>query len=246
VEVLALQNLFTAPNAALTNPEVPGVSLEDSLHRTLTILKDAVIHRGMRDWIVTYSGGKDSTVLTVVAIEVLRRHVDWMPEKITVVYADTLNEIPPVHSNALGFLARIRHLAQRENLPVTTRIAKPEMQQRFWFLMLGKGYPPPHRKFWWCTKRLKIQPVKQTIASLDHQEANTVLTGVRFSESAERTRRLKKHTPCLGQGECGQSLEYNSHSSGHVIGSQEFYTVQKGSKGAIRQPWSYPELPVKA
>ena len=189
--------------------ELVGTSLGQSVAQTLDIFRSVA----GRHWVVTFSGGKDSTLLSILAAETLRQGLDVRPKRLDVLYSDTLVEIPPLHAQALAFLQHLEGLAREASLPIFTHRLRPPMEERFWFCVLAKGYPPPHRAFWWCTKRLKIQPVSRTLEVLRQQngrEPLVVLTGVRFGESANRNRRLQQARAkvCVGLSECGQTLQY--------------------------------------
>jgi len=199
-------DVFQKDNYSFTNVFDGGSTLEESLERSLGKLQQAFI-AGKTKWVVTYSGGKDSTLLAVLAGEILRRRLWWSPQSVDVVFSDTLQEIPQMHKVAMNFVAHIENLS-KSGLPITSHVTHPDWSQTFWFLILGKGYPVPHRRFWWCTERLKVNPVKKILGKLGQGEDVAVLTGVRFGESDRRDGRMKKAASCLGEGECGQVLEY--------------------------------------
>ena len=113
-------------------------------------------------WVITYSGGKDSTVLTILVLEFLKNH-NTKDLTVDVVYSDTLVEIPPLHRIALNFLDYIEVCSNENNLKINTYHVTPLPEERFWVKVLGKGYPPPRPRFRWCTDRLKIRPTKPII-----------------------------------------------------------------------------------
>lgn len=197
-------------SSCITLPEIPDDSpLYTSLQATLETLRTVSGHH----WIVTFSGGKDSTLVTILATETFHRWPDIAPTALDIVYADTLVEIPPLHEQALRLIDHVEALARERQVPIRIHQVAPSVEQRFWFLILGKGYPPPHRGFWWCTRRLKVRPIRLLIERLRAQNGKrptTILTGVRFGESQDRDRRLKvaRAKTCVGQGECGQTLQY--------------------------------------
>lgn len=202
-----LDRAFTHPRFFVHDTRSYSGSLEESLERSIRLLRQ-VIEKGATHWVVTYSGGKDSTLLSVLACEIVRRNLEWKPQRIDIIYSDTLQEIPAIHDVALNFLSHVNLLSKAQDLPVYTHIVHPELNQTFWFLVLGKGYPVPHRRFWWCTERLKINPVKKMLEALAQPDHTAVLTGVRFGESDRRDGKMKKAAGCMGEGECGQVLEY--------------------------------------
>jgi DNA sulfur modification protein DndC len=178
--------------------------LEESQQSLLTIA-----HRGFNHWILTFSGGKDSTTTVILALETaLQEHLEL--ERIDVVYADTLVEIPVIQSYALRFLEFLKEFDRLQSLPLHFHVVRPPLEERFWVCLLGKGYPPPHQQFRWCTKRLKIEPVEKHLADVICPKRTALITGVRFGESAARDRRLS--ASCRRGGECGQGVWFHYSS----------------------------------
>jgi DNA sulfur modification protein DndC len=58
--------------------------------------------------------------------------------------------------------------------------------------VIGKGYPSPTNIFRWCTRRLRTDPIKSYLASINNQE-KMVLLGIRKGESLERDRTLSEY-----------------------------------------------------
>jgi len=151
-----------------------------------------------KHWVIAYSGGKDSTA-TVTA-------VDWliaqgrvpMPKSMTILYADTRMELPPLQASATAVLAR---LAARG---ATVKTVLPELDKRMLVYILGRGVPPPKNRFRWCTRQLKIDPMVETQQALIREHGEILLlTGVRVGESAARDQRIA--ISCGKDGsECGQ------------------------------------------
>lgn len=167
------------------------------------------LEKGYNHWVVTFSGGKDSTSTVVVALETALEHLGRV-KRIDVVYSDTMVEIPTIHRYALAFLQNLRNLSRLERLPLHCHVTVPPVEKRFWVCLLGKGYPPPHQRFRWCTRRLKVEPVKSKLERFLCPGKTVILTGVRFGESKERDIRL--HQTCSRGGECGQGLWFQ-HST---------------------------------
>ncbi|HEV2449083.1 MAG TPA: phosphoadenosine phosphosulfate reductase family protein [Thermoplasmata archaeon] len=169
---------------------------------------DEIAGRQLPRWVVTFSGGKDSTLTALLAADYVAELEH--PPHLDIVYSDTLMEIPAMRKAAASFLCHLRAFARQRGLPIHTRIVRPKVEDRFWVRMIGKGYPPPKPKFRWCTRRLKIAPAATYVNS---GKPTAVLTGVRYGESSGRTGRLV--AACTNGGECGQD-----------------YWAQKGPKGS--------------
>ena len=111
-----------------------------------------------------------------------------------IVANDTLVESPPVVRHIADSLHEIEHAALALNLPIVTRITRPELDQSFWVNLIGRGYPSPNRSFRWCTDRMKIQPtsryIKKRVAETEHV---VLLLGVRRSESSARSASVKRY-----------------------------------------------------
>jgi len=189
----------------LIKPEV------DSHHglRVLNRINEAkaaleyVLNKGYDHWIISFSGGKDSTSTVVVTLETALEHLKEV-KRIDIIYADTLIEIPPIQQYALTFLHHLLRLSRVELLPLYHHVTLPAIPQRFWVCLLGKGYPPPHQRFRWCTRRLKIEPVENKLRKFIQPNRTVIITGVRFGESKDRDGRLIQS--CSRGGECGQGL----------------------------------------
>jgi DNA sulfur modification protein DndC len=161
------------------------------------------LSKGLNEWIIMYSGGKDSSAVVCLAFELLRSGL--APNtRVRIVYSDTGMEIPVLRARALQFLGYVRQQAKRLQLPIRCHIRTPNVRNGFWYLLLAKGYPPPHQRFRWCTRRLKIEPVRDLVVRRKKPSRTCVLTGVRFNES--RNRNASLHASCRRGGECGQGL----------------------------------------
>lgn len=162
-----------------------------------------LINKGYDNWIITFSGGKDSSTTLVLALEYIIQNPDKV-KRIDVVYSDTLVEIPSIHDFAKSILTFLDVFSKEHNLNLYTHLTVPDYKDRFWVKVLGFGYPPPHQKFRWCTDRLKIKPTEQKLKKYFIKDKTAILTGVRYGESKSRDLRLS--TSCSRGGECGQGL----------------------------------------
>lgn len=146
-------------------------------------------------WIVTFSGGKDSTLVAHLVFEsILELPTSLRKRAIYFVSNDTLVESPLVVQHMRGELERILNAAQIFELPVKGEITVPRLQETFWTLLIGKGYPSPNRGMRWCTDRLKIQPTSKFILDkVAENGATIILLGVRKDESSTRKASIENH-----------------------------------------------------
>lgn len=150
-------------------------------------------------WAIAFSGGKDSTATVCAVMHLIKSGRVHRPKTLTVLYADTRMELPPLHFTATTILAELRATG------VETQMVLPVMEDRFFVYMLGRGVPPPSNTFRWCTAQLKIEPMLSALRALrdEHGEKFLMLTGVRLGESATRDARIS--LSCGKNGaECGQ------------------------------------------
>lgn len=148
-------------------------------------------------WVIGYSGGKDSTAtlqLVWTALEKLEP-TQWH-KAVHVISTDTLVENPVVAlwvDNSLKTMARaIENLD--ENFPIEAHRLTPELQDRFWVNLIGRGYPAPRPKFRWCTSRLKISPSNNFINNMVKQNGEAILVlGTRKAESSVRAANMKRY-----------------------------------------------------
>jgi DNA sulfur modification protein DndC len=85
---------------ALSLFEADRLTLEDSLELTAASLNEYGATR--RHWVVAYSGGKDSSATVTVVIRLIEEGRVTRPESLTVLYADTRMELPPLQTAAFG------------------------------------------------------------------------------------------------------------------------------------------------
>lgn len=153
-----------------------------------------------RHWAVAWSGGKDSTAILTLLLALLESGELAWPETLTVFYADTRMELPPLAIAALAIMERLRE----RNVEV--EVVRAPLDKRFLVYMLGRGVPPPNNNtLRWCTRQIKVDPMTAAIERRLEQLDGDVLmiTGVRQGESAVRDRRIEMS--CSKDGaECGQ------------------------------------------
>lgn len=152
-----------------------------------------------RHWAIAYSGGKDSSAVVTLVADLIEQGRIPAPESLTVLYADTRMEMPPLQISAMAVLEELRQRG------IETRVVLPNLDERYFVYMFGRGVPPPKNRFRWCTAQIKIEPMLAALQSLREEsgEKLLMLTGVRLGESAARDQRIVMS--CSRDGaECGQ------------------------------------------
>ncbi|MGO7347819.1 DNA phosphorothioation system sulfurtransferase DndC [Rhizobium ruizarguesonis] len=145
-------------------------------------------------WIIGFSGGKDSTVVTHAIFEAL---LQIAPSRRTrpvhIVSNDTMVESPLVIAHLNTVTAKIAAASESLGLPISVARTHPDPDKTFWVLLIGKGYPSPNMTMRWCTDRLKIQPTSGYIKEKASESgAAIVVLGVRRDESQSRQRSIDK------------------------------------------------------
>lgn len=152
-----------------------------------------------KHWAIAYSGGKDSTATVTLVCHLISTGQIPTPESLTVLYADTRMELPPLHACAMTILGELQQRG------IKTQVVLPTLDDRFMVYLFGRGVPAPKNRFRWCTPQLKVEPMENALMGLREQygEKFLMLTGVRLGESAARDQRIALSCSKDG-GECGQ------------------------------------------
>lgn len=185
---------------ALTLFEEQRLTLEKSIQLTAESLNKYL--PDYKHVAIAYSGGKDSTATVTVICHLIETGQIQQPESLTVLYADTRQELPPLQ------ICAIQVLRSLEERGIKTQVVLPQMDKRFLPYILGRGVPPPNNMtLRWCTRQIKLDPMaaalKELRAQLKPNERLLMLTGVRQGESAIRDQRIS--LSCSKNGtECGQ------------------------------------------
>ncbi|WP_029002757.1 phosphoadenosine phosphosulfate reductase family protein [Azorhizobium doebereinerae] len=151
-------------------------------------------------WAIAWSGGKDSTATLTLIVHLIDVGRIAPPKSLTVFYADTRQELPPLYISATRIMAQ---LAARG---IHCEVVRAPLDKRFLVYILGRGVPPPNNNtLRWCTRQIKIDPMADALearlASIDGQVL--MITGVREGESAVRDQRITMSCGTNG-AECGQ------------------------------------------
>lgn len=151
------------------------------------------------DWVVCYSGGKDSSCVATLVPQLIESGQVPRPRSLRFLYADTRMELPPLRNAAMGVMDVLRSKGYQCD------VVLPKMEDRFMVYMFGRGVPTPGARFRWCTGKIKVTPMMQALKELREKNGKKFLclTGVRVGESAARDARIA--LSCGKDGaECGQ------------------------------------------
>ena len=190
VRVIKFFNFYVYPNNLPPPPQIFDFKL---IFNNLT--EEYLSQTQSYPWIVTFSGGKDSTLMSHLVFEMLLELPPSLRQRsVYLVSNDTLVESPLVVQHMRRTFETILAAAQIYNLPISGQITTPKLTETFWTLLIGKGYPSPNRSMRWCTDRLKIQPTSQFILDTVAQNgAAIILLGVRKDESSTRRASIESH-----------------------------------------------------
>lgn len=174
------------------------LQMTDSIELTIQSLQ--AYGQSHEHWGIAWSGGKDSSATLTLIMFLIDSGKIPAPKTLTVFYADTRQELPPL---AIAAQQIMDELTERG---VRVEVVTAPMDKRFMVYILGRGVPPPNNNtLRWCTRQIKIDPMQ---AALEHRlaelEGNVLMiTGVRQGESAIRDKRIEMS--CGKDGaECGQ------------------------------------------
>jgi len=151
-----------------------------------------VYEHDQRPWMIGFSGGKDSTLLCCLVMEMLQRLPKERRHKtVYIVSSDTLVENPIVKKYMHSMSNMINVLS--DELNVKAEIIYPDPEESFWAKVIGLGYPTPEAPgFRWCTERIKIKPMNAyTLNKIKANGEVVLLLGVRKAESTYRANNIK-------------------------------------------------------
>lgn len=172
---------------------------QDKMYEQFQLIKDEmkmVYLHDNRPWMIGYSGGKDSTLLCQLVFEMVESlKPEQRKKKIYIVTSDTMVENPIVKRYMHRMSDAINNCNRTSHLNIEAHIIYPDINQTFWSLVIGKGYPTPEPPgFRWCTDRLKIDASnKFTYDTIRKDGEIVILLGVRKDESAARAKSISHH-----------------------------------------------------
>lgn len=160
--------------------------------KTIADLKERYL-ASKKAWVVTFSGGKDSTCVLQLVYEMLVSLPSNLRRPTFAIASNTLVEAPHIDKFLHSVIASINAHAKANNIPFEVFLVSPSLKDDFWVNLIGKGYPSPTRTFRWCTERLKINPAKAKIAEIANKFGSCLLLlGSRKAESTNRKKSIEK------------------------------------------------------
>jgi DNA sulfur modification protein DndC len=157
---------------------------------TISLIKREYLNSEL-PWFIGFSGGKDSSALVKLVFTALGE-LSNRKKSVTLIYVDTGVDIPIIQSLVKETLEGMVQEAQKSDIPIQVQFAYPKPEDRYFVKVIGRGYPPPTNKFRWCTRRLRINPVKEVLRT-HGSEKKLILLGVRKGESVTRDKIIAKH-----------------------------------------------------
>lgn len=173
------------------------LQMTDSIDLTVQSLQAHAVEHD--HWCIAWSGGKDSSATLTLIMWLLDSGRIPRPKSLTVFYADTRMELPPLAIAALQIMDDLRERG------IDVQVVRAPMDKRFFVYIFGRGVPPPNNNtLRWCTRQIKVDPMS---AAVEHMLGIAgkalMITGVRQGESAIRDARIEMS--CSKDGaECGQ------------------------------------------
>ena len=159
--------------------------------KIITEMEMVYLH-DQRPWMIGFSGGKDSTLLCCLVMEMLKRlNPEKRTKKVYIVSSDTMVENPIVRNYMHKMSELINSVGEEFN--IVADIIYPKAEDTFWSKVIGLGYPTPEAPgFRWCTERLKIHPMNAyTLEKIKNNGEVVLLLGVRKAESVYRANNIK-------------------------------------------------------
>lgn len=148
-----------------------------------------------RPWIITLSGGKDSTTVLHLALSayVILKEKGKANKPIYIVTSDTRVEMPVIANYVNETIKKINNWIEKNGYDIHTKIITPDAENTFWSKVIGRGYPSPTQSFRWCTDRMKIKPTSAYIESITKKYGSAIMMlGVRKAESINRAKSINK------------------------------------------------------
>lgn len=178
----------TTKEITLNNDLIEKIATAKALIRDIILSDD-------RANVIPFSAGKDSSTVNQLACEV---HMELQAEGLAtkplyIISSDTTVEMPAFTTYQHHILKKMNNYMKKNGLNISAHTLSPVIDDSFWTLLLGRGYPSPTRTFRWCTERMKIRPATDFLEALIGKHSSVIMfLGVRSAESSARAQSIKK------------------------------------------------------
>lgn len=172
-----------------------NVELKIKLNDTKEIFKEYYL-KDNRPLCIAFSGGKDSTALIFLLLEVLTeiKKEEKLSKKTYIINSNTLSELPPLLEHLEKSLKKIQLYADEKDLNIRVCEVIPQDKHTLNVQLLGVGMPPPSMNFRWCTTKLKVWPIEKKLKELFPDGKFISVVGSRRDESSDRKKRIIKQS----------------------------------------------------
>ena len=130
-------------------------------------------------WLVSYSGGKDSTTLLLVTLS----YASDKGFRVGIVYNDCGGDLPKLRELVFEVLNAVKSHPKISYAVDRVFVTRPD---KTFFDYLLTRYSPPRWNFRWCCKRLKERPFKKLVEGLARERKVLNLVGNRREEARWR------------------------------------------------------------
>ncbi len=175
--------------------DIQNENLGTKLDTTKSILKEYYLNDD-RPLCIAFSGGKDSTALVFILLNVLEeiKANNQLHKKTYIINSNTLAELPPLLEHLKKSLKSIQKYSDEKGLLTEVHEVVPLEKHTLNVQLLGVGMPPPSRQFRWCTSKLKVQPIERKLKKLFPDGKFISVVGSRRDESIDRKARIEKQS----------------------------------------------------
>jgi phosphoadenosine phosphosulfate reductase len=143
--------------------------IEDIQYEAEEFIRQTVAEHGHKTTLISFSGGKDSTVASHLVMNALGR------SDVLHVFANTTIEFPDTYQYLKDF---------QQQHPLTPFI---ESKSNLDFFQTAETIGPPSRILRWCCTTHKTNPLSKLIDSMSPKQGVLTFDGVRKSESSRRS-----------------------------------------------------------
>lgn len=189
-----VQEVFEVFSVVETIAAVELLDIHTEVDKAIGVLRGII--EGGKVLAVSYSGGKDSSVVAALSLTAARQVVASTGRSVRVVicHGDTLTENPAVANLARSEMEKMLSYAEQYGIDLDIRIATPRLSENYFLNILSgrtvANLPDGGSK---CSMDLKVRPItrmKREVAAAYGADLITVL-GTRLDESAHRERNMK-------------------------------------------------------